>query len=70
MLAARDASWYNVVQTMALRVVHAVGVQVGLNRFAFDVEAEADAAIATDLPELCLRLGRCNEVVFRGSAVL
>ncbi len=49
---------------------HAIGGQVGLDRFAFDVKAEAVAAVVTDLTELGFQPRTCNVVVGQGSAML
>ena len=55
---------------MAFRVVRSVRGQVGLDRFALDVEAEAVAAIVADLSDLGLEPSRGDEVVRQGSVVL
>ncbi len=55
---------------VALVVVHPVGANVGLSHLAFNVEAEAVAAILADLPELGFEPIGGGEVIAEGSAVL
>ncbi len=53
-LVARHAKWDDVVQVVALVVIHSVGRQIGIHNMALDVEAEAVSAVVADFAELGL----------------